>query len=57
MPIQETGISRKEAIMIVNIMPKRVEELTALFSSSSKRFVSKADAEKVIKIIKDSLKQ
>lgn len=54
---QETGISRKEAIMIVNIMPKRIEELTALFSSSSKRFVSKADAEKVIKIIKDSLKQ
>ncbi|MBO3802736.1 MAG: hypothetical protein JTT11_02500 [Candidatus Brockarchaeota archaeon] len=53
---QETGISRKEAIMIVNIMPKRAEELAALFSSSSKRLVSKADAEKVIKVIRESSK-
>jgi DNA-directed RNA polymerase subunit F len=51
---QETGISRKEAIMIVNIMPRRPEELMGLFSSSMKRIMSKADAEKIIKILKES---
>jgi len=52
--IQEAGISRKEAIMIVNIMPKRPEELMGLFSSSMKRIMGKADAEKIIKILKES---
>jgi DNA-directed RNA polymerase subunit F len=52
--IQETGISRKEAIMIVNIMPRRAEELMGLFSSSMKRIMSKADAEKIIKILKEA---
>ncbi|MGQ9513847.1 MAG: hypothetical protein ACUVTL_02175 [Thermoproteota archaeon] len=54
---QETGISRKEAIMIVNIIPKRAEELTALSSSSSKKLISKEDAEKILQIIKELSKK
>lgn len=52
--VQETGMSRKESIMIVNVMPRRSEELMGLFSSSMKRLMSKADAEKVLKILKES---
>jgi len=52
--IQETGISRKEAIMIINVMPRRTEELMGLFSSSMKRLMSKADAEKILKILKEA---
>jgi DNA-directed RNA polymerase subunit F len=54
--VQETGMPRKEAIMVVNVMPRRTEELTGLFSSTMKRFVSKADAEKILKIIKEAAK-
>jgi len=52
--VQETGMSRKEAIMIINVMPRRAEELIGLFSSSMKRLLSKADAEKILKILKES---
>jgi len=53
---QETGIPRKEAIMIINILPRRAEELIGLFSSSMKRIMSKADAEKILKIVRESSK-
>ena len=52
--IQETGMSRKEAIMIINVMPRRSEELMGLFSSSMKRLLSRSDAEKILKILKES---
>jgi len=52
--VQETGMSRKEAIMIINVMPRRSEELIGLFSSSMKRLMSKADADKILKILKES---
>ena len=52
--IQETGMSRKDAIMIINVMPRRSEELMGLFSSSMKRPMSKADADKIIRILRES---
>ncbi|HDN17718.1 hypothetical protein B6U74_02410 [Candidatus Bathyarchaeota archaeon ex4484_205] len=49
---QETSLLRREAIMIVNIMPSDPIEITSLFSSS-KRYISKEEAEKVLSIIKE----
>jgi len=55
--ISETGIPRKEAIMIVNILPRRPEELVALFSATMKRLITRSDAEKIIAIVEDALKE
>jgi DNA-directed RNA polymerase subunit F len=49
--IDEFKIERKDAIEVVNSMPKSIEELRAFFSIGRKRLVITAQLEKMLRLL------
>lgn len=49
--IDEFKIERKDAIEVVNCMPRSVEELRAFFSIGRKRLIITAQLEKMLKLL------
>ena len=50
--VEQANLTRKDAIMLANLMPTNVTEIKALMSGGTRAFISNEQAEKAAEIIK-----